>query len=493
MIVTFRSLAYLAASLLFILSLRGLSTQERARHGNRYGIIGMLVAVVVTAVALLLPGDGVSAAGPLDTTVVGVLGAALGLGCVIGGLLASRVAMTSMPELVAILHSFVGAAAVLVGIATYLQPAGAVDAADRGAHLGEIYVGILVGAITFSGSVIAFGKLRGKIGSKPLLLPGRHILNVVALTACVALGVIFLNAQVAWPEPGMSLFEAGMPALLAMTALALVLGMHLVMAIGGGDMPVVVSLLNSYSGWAAAAAGFMLSNDLLIITGALVGSSGAILSTIMCRAMNRSIWNVILGGFGADSGAKPKGAAGGDAPAGKVNETTVDQVAELLLASRSVIIVPGYGMAVAQAQHPVKEISSLLIEKGIKCRYAIHPVAGRLPGHMNVLLAEADVSYDIVKEMDEINEDFPTTDVVMVIGANDIVNPSAEDDPGSPIYGMPVLQVWKAARTVMLKRGMAAGYAGVDNPLVYNDNTLMLFGDAKQSVTKLLTALRAGG
>jgi len=491
MIVTFRSLAYLAASLLFILSLRGLSTQATARMGNRYGLIGMLVAVVVTAVALLIPGDGASLGTP-DKTVVGVLAAALGLGCIIGGLLASRVAMTSMPELVAILHSFVGAAAVLVGIATYLQPSDAVAAADRSAHLGEIYVGILVGAVTFSGSLIAFGKLRGKIGSKPLLLPGRHILNVIALTACVALGVIFLNADVAWPEPGGSLLSAGMPALLAMTGLALLLGMHLVMAIGGGDMPVVVSLLNSYSGWAAAAAGFMLSNDLLIITGALVGSSGAILSLIMCRAMNRSIWNVILGGFGADSGAKPKAGGAGDAPAGKVNETTVDQVSELLLAARSVIIVPGYGMAVAQAQHPVKEISSLLIEKGIKVRYAIHPVAGRLPGHMNVLLAEADVSYDIVKEMDEVNEDFPTTDVVMVIGANDIVNPSAEEDPSSPIYGMPVLQVWKAARVVMLKRGMAAGYAGVDNPLCYNDNTLMLFGDAKQSVTKLLTALRAG-
>ena len=489
MVITIRSVAYLAASLLFILSLRGLSTQESARHGNRFGIIGMLVAVVMTAVALLLSGDGTAAAS--DTTVVGVLAGALGIGCLIGALLAMRVAMTSMPELVAILHSFVGAAAVLVGIATYLQPVG-VEAADRGAHLAEIYVGILVGAVTFSGSVIAFGKLRGKIGSKPLLLPGRHILNVIALTLCVALGVIFQRAEVAWPTPGMGLFDAGMPALLIMTGIALLLGVHMVMAIGGGDMPVVVSLLNSYSGWAAAAAGFMLSNDLLIITGALVGSSGAILSYIMCKAMNRSILNVILGGFGADSGAKP--AAGSSAaPAGKVNETTVDQVAEMLLASRSVIIVPGYGMAVAQAQHPVKEISSLLIEKGIKCRYAIHPVAGRLPGHMNVLLAEASVSYDIVKEMDEINEDFPSTDVVMVIGANDIVNPSAEDDPGSPIYGMPVLQVWKAARIVMLKRGMAAGYAGVDNPLVYNDNTLMLFGDAKQSVTKLLGALRGGG
>jgi NAD(P) transhydrogenase subunit beta len=487
MVITIRSVAYLAASLLFILSLRGLSTQESARQGNKLGLVGMIVAVVMTALALLIPGDG--AAATPDTTVIGVLAGALGVGCVIGAFLAMRVAMTSMPELVAILHSFVGAAAVLVGIATYLQGTG--EGADRSAHLGEIYVGVLVGAVTFSGSLIAFGKLRGKIGSKPLLLPGRHLLNAFIIMLCVALGTIFMRAEVSWPEPGASLFDAGMPALLMMTGLALLLGMHLVLAIGGGDMPVVVSLLNSYSGWAAAAAGFMLSNDLLIITGALVGSSGAILSYIMCKAMNRSIWNVVLGGFGAESGAKPA-ATGGAAPAGKVNETTVEQVAELLLAARSVIIVPGYGMAVAQAQHPVKEISSLLIEKGIKCRYAIHPVAGRLPGHMNVLLAEASVSYDIVKEMDEINEDFPSTDVVMVIGANDIVNPSAEEDPGSPIYGMPVLQVWKAARVVMLKRSMAAGYAGVDNPLTYNDNTLMLFGDARQSVNKLLTALRGG-
>jgi len=490
MIATFRSLAYLASSLLFILSLRGLSTQETAQRGNRLGLTGMVVAVIVTALALLIPGEGGAAASP-EPSVVGVLAGALGVGCVIGALLAMRVAMTSMPELVAILHSFVGAAAVLVGIATYLQPAG-FDPADRGAHLGEIFVGILVGAVTFSGSVIAFGKLRGKIGSKPLLLPGRHLLNVLILTLCVALGVIFERADVAWPVPGMGFFDAGMPALLIMTFLALLLGIHLVMAIGGGDMPVVVSLLNSYSGWAAAAAGFMLSNDLLIITGALVGSSGAILSYIMCRAMNRSIWSVVLGGFGAEP-AKPAGGGGAAAPAGKVNEATVDMVAELLLAARNVVIVPGYGMAVAQAQHPVKEISSLLIEKGITCRYAIHPVAGRLPGHMNVLLAEADVSYEIVKEMDEINEDFPHTDVVMVIGANDIVNPSAESDTSSPIYGMPVLQVWKAAKVIVLKRSMAAGYAGVDNPLVYNDNTLMLFGDAKQSVTKLLTALRAGG
>jgi H+-translocating NAD(P) transhydrogenase subunit beta len=487
-LVSIRSVAYLVASLLFILSLRGLSTQESARQGNKFGIIGMLVAVAMTAVVLLIPGEGVAAVAP-DTSIIGVLAVALGVGCVIGAFLAMRVAMTSMPELVAILHSFVGAAAVLVGIATYLQPGG--DAADRGAHLGEIYVGVLVGAVTFSGSVIAFGKLRGKIGSKPLLLPGRHYLNVIILTLCVALGVVFQNADVPLLQPGMRFFDAGIPALMIMTGLALLLGAHMVMAIGGGDMPVVVSLLNSYSGWAAAAAGFMLSNDLLIITGALVGSSGAILSYIMCKAMNRSIWNVVLGGFGAEAGAKPA-SGGAAAPAGKVNEATVDQVAELLLAARSVIIVPGYGMAVAQAQHPVKEVSSVLLEKGIKCRYAIHPVAGRLPGHMNVLLAEASVSYDIVKEMDEINEDFPTTDVVMVIGANDIVNPSAEEDPSSPIYGMPVLQVWKAARVVMLKRGMAAGYAGVDNPLVYNDNTLMLFGDARQSVNKLLTALRGG-
>jgi NAD(P) transhydrogenase subunit beta len=492
MISSIRSLAYLAASLLFILSLRGLSTQESAQRGNRYGIIGMLVAVIITAAALLLPADitDMSSMPHPDLTVVGVLIAALALGGWVGAALAGRVAMTSMPELVAILHSFVGAAAVLVGIATYLDPSTA-GASDRGAHLIEIYVGVLVGAITFSGSVIAFGKLRGKIGSKPLLLPGRHVLNVVALLICVALAVVFYRADVAWPDAGAGLLDAGMPALLAMTGIALLLGVHLVMAIGGGDMPVVVSLLNSYSGWAAAAAGFMLSNDLLIVTGALVGSSGAILSYIMCRAMNRSIWSVVLGGFGADAGAKPA-AKGGAAPAGKVNEATVEQVAEMLLGARSVIIVPGYGMAVAQAQHPVKEISSLLIEKGTTCRFAIHPVAGRLPGHMNVLLAEANVSYDIVKEMDEINEDFHSTDVVMVIGANDIVNPDAENDPASPIYGMPVLEVWKAGKVVMLKRSLAAGYAGVDNPLVYNDNTFMLFGDAKATVTKLLTALRTG-
>src|SRR6266700_3875135 len=484
---TLRGLSYLVAGMLFILSLRGLSTQESARRGNAFGTFGMALAVVITALALLLPGSQAAQSGH-ELSAVGLLAGALGVGCVIGALLAARVAMTSMPELVAMLHSFVGAAAVLVGIATYLQP-GAEVAAARSVHLVEIFIGVLVGAVTFSGSIVAFGKLRGIVGSKPLLLPARHFLNVSLLVVCVVLGVLFLRAPEAMPDSG-GMWSGGLAPLLAMTAIALVLGVHLVMAIGGGDMPVVVSLLNSYSGWAAAAAGFMLSNDLLIITGALVGSSGAILSYIMCKAMNRSIWNVVLGGFGAEPAARPAG-SGPVEPAGKETETNVEQVAELLLAARSVIIVPGYGMAVAQAQHPVKEISSLLIEKGIKVNYAIHPVAGRLPGHMNVLLAEASVSYEIVKEMDEINDEFPKTDVVMVVGANDIVNPSAQTDTSSPIYGMPVLEVWKAAKVVMLKRGMAAGYAGVDNPLCYNDNTLMLFGDARQSVTKLLTALRA--
>ena len=423
---TLRGLTYLGAGMLFILSLRGLSTQESARRGNLLGTIGMGLAVLVTAIVLIATslggrergsrtgGSSRKAAG----RAIGLLGAALLGGATIGALVASRVAMTSMPELVAMLHSFVGAAAVLVGISTYLQPSA--DEAHRAAHLIEIYVGVFVGTVTFSGSVIAFAKLRALVGSRPLMLPGRHALNAVLVGASIVLAVLFLR------QPGTD----GLTYLLVMTGLALLLGMHLVMAIGGGDMPVVVSLLNSYSGWAAAAAGFMLSNDLLIVTGALVGSSGAILSTIMCRAMNRSIWNVIFGGFGAAPAKAAPGAAA--VPAGKVNETSVTEVAELLLAARSVIIVPGYGMAVAQAQHAVKEISSLLIEKGIKVDYAIHPVAGRLPGHMNVLLAEANVSYEIVKEMDEINGEFPHTDVVMVIGANDIVNPSALDDQTEP-------------------------------------------------------------
>jgi NAD(P) transhydrogenase subunit beta len=472
-------IAYLAASLLFIASLRGLSTQQTARRGNAYGAAGMAVAILVTAVAVWLapPAAGAphSAAPVSSNGAWGLLVSGLVGGAVVGGVLAARVAMTSMPELVAILHSFVGAAAVLVGVANYIE-SGA-EAAD-GVHLGEIFVGVFIGAVTFSGSVVAFGKLRGTIGSKPLLLSVRHGLNVAMVLASIALGVAFLRAA-----PG-----AGVTPLLAMTALALILGAHLVLAIGGGDMPVVVSILNSYSGWAAAAAGFMLSNDLLIVTGALVGSSGAILSSIMCRAMNRSLFSVVFGGFGAPVAA---GGGSGAAAPGRVQQATVEQVADLLAGARSVIVVPGYGMAVAQAQHPVKELASMLQARGTTARFAIHPVAGRLPGHMNVLLAEANVSYELVKEMDEINDEFSSTDVAIVIGANDIVNPSALTDPSSPIFGMPVLEVWKAARVVIMKRSMSAGYAGVDNRLSYNENTLMLFGDAKDTVQKLVTALQA--
>ena len=468
-------LAYLAASLLFILSLRGLSTQQTARRGNTAGVVGMALAVAVTALALRAQGPA-SSAGTVHAEAWGLLAIAIAVGAAVGAMLAARVAMTSMPELVAILHSFVGAAAVLVGIANYLEPSA--DASDA-VHGAEIVVGVFIGAITFTGSVIAFGKLRGTLGSKPLLLSGRHVINAVMALACVASSVVFLRA----PAP------AGLVPLLVVTGVACVLGAHLVLAIGGGDMPVVVSMLNSYSGWAAAAAGFMLSNDLLIVTGALVGSSGAILSFIMCRAMNRSLWSVIFGGFGA----APAASSGPKAPVGPVQEATAEQVAELLAAARSVIVVPGYGMAVAQAQHPVKDLTTLLQKRGVKVRYAIHPVAGRLPGHMNVLLAEASVSYEFVEEMDEINPDFADTDVVIVIGANDIVNPSAMTDASSPIYGMPVLEVWKAARVVMMKRSMNAGYAGVDNPLAYKDNTVMLFGDAKATVTKLVAALQAKG
>ncbi|HEY1694514.1 MAG TPA: NAD(P)(+) transhydrogenase (Re/Si-specific) subunit beta [Polyangiaceae bacterium] len=466
-------LAYLAASLLFIFSLRGLSTQESARRGNAAGIIGMVLAVVVTTAALLSP----STSGRIATSggeAWGMLAVAIAVGAALGAVLAARVAMTSMPELVAILHSFVGAAAVLVGIANYLEPGAQGDDAVHGV---EIVVGCFIGAVTFTGSVVAFGKLRGSIGSKPLLLPGRHALNALMALACVVASVLFLQTT----------SPAGLPMLLGVTGIACVLGAHLVLAIGGGDMPVVVSMLNSYSGWAAAAAGFMLSNDLLIVTGALVGSSGAILSYIMCRAMNRSLWSVVFGGFGA----APAAAKGPVTPAGPVQEATADQVADLLASARSVIVVPGYGMAVAQAQHPVKDLTTLLEKRGTKVRYAIHPVAGRLPGHMNVLLAEADVSYELVKEMDDINDDFGDTDVVIVIGANDIVNPSALTDASSPIFGMPVLEVWKAARVVMMKRSMNAGYAGVDNPLAYKDNTVMLFGDAKATVGKLVSALQA--
>jgi NAD(P) transhydrogenase subunit beta len=455
---------YVVAGILFIRSLGGLSAQDTARKGNLYGMTGMLLAVVATAV--------IAAGGhPI------MAGALLG-GGVIGAVVAQRVAMTSMPELVAILHSFVGLAAVLVGFAAYLSPDAVASGVAQTIHEVEIYVGILVGAVTFTGSVVAFGKLRGSIPSKPLLLPGRHAANLLVVVASAGLLVPFVTAE----------GTGGLWALATMCALASVLGVHLVMAIGGADMPVVVSLLNSYSGWAAAAAGFMLGNDLLIITGALVGSSGAILSIIMCRAMNRSIANVVFGGFGAAEGAAPAGGAG--APQGEVKSTDVAEVAKLLLDAKSVIVVPGYGMAVAQAQHPLYEVATILRKRQKNVRFAIHPVAGRLPGHMNVLLAEAKVPYDIVLEMDEINQDFPETDVVLVMGANDIVNPSAQNDVSSPIYGMPVLEVWKSKKVIVTKRGMAAGYAGIENPLFFHDNTLMLFGDAKKSVDGILGELK---
>ena len=458
------TVAYLAAGVLFILSLGGLSHQETARRGNQFGLLGMLIAIVATAASSAV-------------TEYPVLAGCLVVGGLVGAVLAARVEMTSMPQLVAILHSFVGLAAVLVGFATYLDPAHDYAGAAAVIHEIEIFVGIFIGAITFTGSLVAFGKLQGFIGSKPTLLPGRHALNVALVLVSIYLGSEFVGSSVA----------EGMMPLLVMTLLASFLGVHLVMAIGGADMPVVVSMLNSYSGWAAAAAGFMLSNDLLIITGALVGSSGAILSYIMCAAMNRSFLSVILGGFGTNAGGAPSAGEVG----GQVTEIDVAETVSQLLDAKEVVIVPGYGMAVAQAQHPLFEVTTLLRKRGTNVRFAIHPVAGRLPGHMNVLLAEARVPYDVVLEMEEINEDFPKTDVVLVIGANDIVNPGALEDPASPIYGMPVLEVWKAQTTVVLKRGMSAGYAGVDNPLFYKDSTRMLFGDAKKNVDAILSELRS--
>jgi NAD(P) transhydrogenase subunit beta len=462
------TVAYIAASALFILSLAGLSNQETARRGNLFGIIGMLIALVATA-------------GRSDVTGYGMLAVAIAPGAIIGAVLAARVAMTSMPELVAVLHSFVGAAAVLVGFASYLGPPQNLSAVERTIHEVEVFVGVFVGAITFTGSVVAFGKLRGLVTGRPLILPARHLLNLGMVAGSVFLGWQFLAAGHGTPA-------AGVMPLAIMTGIACVLGVHMVAAIGGADMPVVVSMLNSYSGWAAAAAGFMLSNDLLIITGALVGSSGAILSYIMCRAMNRSFVSVILGGFGTEGGAP---AAGGAKPEGEVQPTNIDEVVEELREAQSIIVIPGYGMAVAQAQHSLSEVTKILRGKGKTVRFAIHPVAGRLPGHMNVLLAEANVPYDIVLEMDEINEDFPDTDFVLVIGANDIVNPSALDDPASPIAGMPVLECWKSRRTVVMKRSMASGYAGVDNPLFYKPDTRMLFGDAKKVVDEVLGKLRS--
>ncbi|HMG55045.1 MAG TPA: NAD(P)(+) transhydrogenase (Re/Si-specific) subunit beta [Kofleriaceae bacterium] len=451
--------AYLVAGVLFILALRGLSSQETARRGNGYGIAGMLIAIAAT----------LSLTSGLTHPLVA---AAILAAAAIGATMALRVGMTAMPEMVALLHSFVGLAAVLVGFSLQIDDVHRPELAER----IEVFIDVWIGAITTTGSVLAFLKLRGSVSGRPLLLPARHWFNLVMLISSIVLATIYAKDGSSWA------LEAG-------TAIACVLGVHLVAAIGGADMPVVVSMLNSYSGWTAAAAGFMLQNDLLIITGALVGSSGAILSYIMCRAMNRSIWSVIFGGFGA---APPK-ATGPAKPPGEVQEMDAATLAARLKSSKSVIIVPGYGMAVARAQHSVRELTEVLRASGVTVRFAIHPVAGRLPGHMNVLLAEANVPYDIVLEMDEINGDFPSTDVAIVIGANDIVNPAAEDDPSSPIAGMPVLQVWKAHLVIVNKRSRAAGYAGIDNPLFYKPVTRMLFGDAKDAIDKVVTALKAEG
>jgi NAD(P) transhydrogenase subunit beta len=469
---TLATAAYVGATILFILSLGGLSNPESSRRGNLYGMVGMTIAVLATVLGPLVTRAGIP-------WIVG----AMAVGGAIGLYAARTVKMTQMPELVALMHSLVGLAAMLVGFANYIDPVASshFQGAEKTIHVVEIYVGILIGAVTFSGSLIAFGKLSGKIGGKPMLLPGRHWLNLAGLLAVLWFGGRFIAAP--------SIAD-GMTPLIVMTAIALLFGIHMVMAIGGADMPVVVSMLNSYSGWAAAATGFMLSNDLLIVTGALVGSSGAILSYIMCRAMNRNFISVIAGGFGTGGGT-PAVAAGGAQPAGEVVAISAPDTAELLREAKNVIIVPGYGMAVAQAQHAVYEITKLLREKGVNVRFGIHPVAGRMPGHMNVLLAEAKVPYDIVMEMDEINADFPDTDVAMVIGANDIVNPAAQEDPSSPIAGMPVLEVWKAKTSVVMKRSMASGYAGVDNPLFYKDNNRMLFGDAKKMLDEVLAALRS--
>ena len=455
--------AYLIAGVLFILSLAGLAHQKSAKAGNIAGKIGMVIALIATVGLSLLESDqnpGVTAA---------LIAAALLIGAVIGTRVARRVEMTQMPEMIAILHSFVGLAAVLVGFNSYLTE----ESSDT-VHLVEVFLGVFIGAVTFTGSIIAYLKLSAKIKSSPLTLPGRNWMNLGALIASAALLGWYLAAPSIWP-------------LAIMTIIALLLGLHLVAAIGGGDMPVVVSMLNSYSGWAAAAAGFMLNNNLLIITGALVGSSGAILSYIMCKAMNRSFIAVILGGFGNEVATST-----GDQDLGEYHETTTAALAELLEESQTIVIAPGYGMAVAKAQNQVAELTEKLRAMGKQVRFAVHPVAGRLPGHMNVLLAEARVPYDIVLEMDEIQDELPETDVVLVIGANDTVNPAAEDDPGSPIAGMPVLQVWKAKHVVIFKRSMATGYAGVQNPLFYKDNATMLFGDAKDQVEKVAHAVGAG-
>jgi NAD(P) transhydrogenase subunit beta len=456
--------SYIAATVLFILALGGLSNQETARRGNWYGIAGMTIALLATIFGVV-------------TRHYELLLGALVIGGSIGILLARRVQMTQMPELVAILHSLVGLAAVAVGFANFMDPTVHHTGVELTIHDIETYLGILIGAVTFSGSVIAFGKLSGRIGGKPLTLPGRHLFNLGLLLAAIWYGYAFVVQSAA---------GGGLEPLIIMTVIALVFGIHMVMAIGGADMPVVVSMLNSYSGWAASATGFMLENDLLIVTGALVGSSGAILSYIMCRAMNRKFLAVIAGGFGTGGGSAPSG-DGEDQ--GEVVAIDAAETAAMLAGAREVMIIPGYGMAVAQAQHTVYEITKALRAKKVNVRFGIHPVAGRMPGHMNVLLAEAKVPYDIVFEMDEINDDFPDVDVSVVIGANDIVNPSALEVPDSPIAGMPVLECWKGDTTIVLKRSMATGYAGVQNPLFFKDNTRMLFGDAKETLDAVLKAL----
>lgn len=458
------SAIYIIAALLFIFSLSGLSKQETAQSGNTYGIIGMALALIATI------------ADPRVEN-VWLIALAIIVGGSIGLHLAKKVEMTQMPELVAILHSFVGLAAVLVGYNSYYESqASAFTLTDsqhmeHAIHLGEVFLGVFIGAVTFTGSVVAFGKLRGLINSAALMLPHRHKMNLTAGVVSLLLMIYFIN-------------QSGSDAsLYIMTVIALLFGWHLVASIGGADMPVVVSMLNSYSGWAAAAAGFMLSNDLLIVTGALVGSSGAILSYIMCKAMNRSFISVIAGGFGTDI------VVDSDKDYGEYTEAQVEEVASMLSQAGSVVITPGYGLAVAQAQYPVFELTQKLKAKGVNVRFGIHPVAGRLPGHMNVLLAEAKVPYDIVLGMEEINEDFSETDVVLVIGANDTVNPAAAEDPSSPIAGMPVLEVWHAKQVVVFKRSMNTGYAGVQNPLFFKDNSKMLFGDAKASVENILKAI----
>ena len=457
------TVSYIAATILFILALGGLSNQETARRGNWYGIVGMAIALLATIFGVV-------------TQHYAILLVALLIGGSVGILLARRVQMTQMPELVAILHSLVGLAAVAVGFANFMDPTVHFEGVELTIHDIETYLGILIGAVTFSGSVIAFGKLSGRIGGKPMLLPGRHWMNLGLLIAAIWFGREFVIQSAAGD---------GITPLIVMTVVALLFGIHMVMAIGGADMPVVVSMLNSYSGWAASATGFMLNNDLLIVTGALVGSSGAILSYIMCRAMNRKFLNVIAGGFGTGGGT----VASSTEEQGEVVAIDANEAASMLAGAKQVMIIPGYGMAVAQAQHIVYELTTALRAKGINVRFGIHPVAGRMPGHMNVLLAEARVPYDIVFEMDEVNDDFPEVDVSIVIGANDIVNPSAQEEPDSPIAGMPVLECWKGNTTIVLKRSMATGYAGVQNPLFFKENTRMLFGDAKDSLDAVFKVL----